>query len=83
MEKKTAHLLLETLINYFEAGNMESDTAAKKIMNYDFDHQDVWHTAIKKLQESGQWTGLRAPEADILLEALQLIQEETTRKNKA
>ena len=75
MDNTNAHCLLETLINYFEAGNKESDKAAKAIIEYDFDNLDKWRKEIKRLRESGEWTGLRSPEADIIAGALRYIQE--------
>jgi len=75
MDNATAQCLLQTMIDYFETGSKESDRMAKTIIEWDSDSLADWQMEIKRLQESGQWTGIRAPEADIIAEALRHIQQ--------
>jgi len=57
---------LNTLVEYFEAGNSESDASAKAILLADSRYDEYWHSEIDKLQKSYDWTGLRGPEAELL-----------------
>jgi hypothetical protein len=76
MDKIAAHNLLQALIDYFETGNQETDPAAKAIIESDFENLADWRKEIKRLQISGEWSGLRAPEAEILASALRFIQQQ-------
>lgn len=76
MDKPAARRLLQTLIDYFEAGNKESDQMAKTIIEWDSEYLSEWREEIKRLRETGDWTGLRAPEADIIAAALRVIQQQ-------
>lgn len=80
MDRTKAFQLLQIMIDFFEAGNKQADAMAKEIIESDFDSLDQWRAAIKRLKDDGEWTGLRAPEADIVVEALRLIQEQTDEK---
>jgi len=64
------------MIDYFEAGNQETDRAAKAIIEWDFEYPADWQAEIKRLRERGEWTGLRAPEAEIIAAALRSIQQQ-------
>jgi len=70
---------LITLIDYFEAGNSESDQVAKAILVADSTYDKYWHPEIKRFQKSCDWTGLRSPEAELLAgllrQATELIAE--------
>jgi hypothetical protein len=76
MEKTAAHRLLRTMIDYFEAGNPEADRAAKNIIEWDSENLDIWQAEIRRLREEGEWTGIRAPEAEILTAALRSIRQQ-------
>jgi len=75
MEKSEALHLLQSMIDYFEAGNQETDEAAKAILESDFEYRAHWRTAIDELQSGTEWTGLRAPEAEIVARGLRRIRE--------
>ncbi len=74
MDKNTALHLLITLIDYFEAGNHETDSAAQAIIASDVNFKEKWEAEIKRLVAGNEWTGLRAPEADIIASALHRLQ---------
>jgi hypothetical protein len=74
MDKDFALRLVQTLIDYFESGTKETDRAAKNIIEWDVENRADWQAKIQRLRETGDWTGLRAPEADIIAAALRLIQ---------
>jgi hypothetical protein len=74
MDDSAALRLLQAMIDYFEAGNQESDSAAKAIIESDFENGEKWRAAIKELLTGEDWTGLRAPEADIVAAALRSVQ---------
>jgi len=76
MDKTAALRILQTLIEYFETGNNETDRAAKNIIEWDFEYLADWQVEIKRLNEAGEWAGLRAPEADIIVSALRTVQRE-------
>ena len=76
MDTINTYRLLETMIHYFESGFKESDTSAKAIIEWDFDHLEDWQKEIKRLQNEGNWTGLRAPEAEMIAGILRNIQRE-------
>jgi len=78
MDNIIALRLLQAMIDYFEAGNKESDNMAKTIIEWDFENEAAWQDKIKHLRESGEWTGLRAPEAEIISEALRYIHQQIT-----
>ncbi len=65
-ETKKIQRVLNTLIDYFEAGNPESDAAAKAILVADSEYEDYWRPEIEKFQCGVEWTGLRGPEAELL-----------------
>jgi len=75
MDRDTALHLLQTLIDYFEAGNKETDHVAKDILAYDFEFQEKWSEEIKRLLSGGDWSGLRAPESEIIAIALHHLQQ--------
>jgi hypothetical protein len=75
MEKTEALHLLQTMIDYFEAGNQETDAAAKAILESDFDRRDHWREEIDRLHHGMEWTGLRAPEAEIVGRVLRYLQQ--------
>lgn len=79
MDERTALHLLQAMIDYFEAGNQESDGAAKAILESDFEYREKWREEIKELLAGAEWTGLRAPEADIVTAALRGLQRLATR----
>jgi len=62
------------MIDYFEAGNRETDRAAKDILESDFEFKTFWEEEIERLQQGEEWTGLRAPEAELVVEALRRLQ---------
>jgi len=68
------------MIDYFESGNKETDRAAKAILEWDDEHLKDWQAEIKRLRDEGEWTGIRAPEADIVAGALRSIQQQLVRK---
>lgn len=75
MEKTEALHLLQSMIDYFEAGNQETDAAAKDILDSDIDYRDQWRQAGEELRQGTEWTGLRAPEAELVARGLRRIQE--------
>ncbi len=70
MDAREIHQALTTLIDYFEAGNSESDTAAKAVLIADSSYDDYWQPEIEKFRKSADWTGLRGPEAELLASRL-------------
>lgn len=76
MDTRTALRLLQTMIDYFETGNQESDGAAKAIIESDFQSVQDWRAEIDRRREQGEWTGLRAPEAEMIAAALRLIRRQ-------
>jgi hypothetical protein len=75
MEQKAHRHLLQTMIDYFATGTKESDKAAKAIIDWDFEYLPYWQEEIKRRRDAGEWTGVRAPEADIVVSALQALQQ--------
>jgi hypothetical protein len=75
MEQKDAVHFLQAMTDYFEAGNQQTDAVAKDIIESDFEYLERWQAEIKRLKAAGQWTGLRAPEAEVIVEALRILQE--------
>lgn len=69
MEIKEIQRVLTTLIEYFEAGNTESDAAAKAVLSADGD-DGYWRAEVERFQKSDLWTGLRGPEAELLADRL-------------
>lgn len=68
MEKKTnIRQALQTLVSYFETGTRESDAVAKAILATD---SEYWQLETDQFQKSTEWTGIRAPEAELLALAL-------------
>lgn len=75
MDRVASLHLLQTMIDYFEAGNRETDAAAKAIIESDFEYRENWEKEIASLQKGQEWTGLRAPEAEVVAAALHAIQQ--------
>lgn len=73
MESREIQRVLATLIDYFEAGNPESDAAAKAILAADGEYDEYWRAEIERFRQSVAWTGLRGPEAELLADRLRLI----------
>ncbi|MDW7774062.1 MAG: hypothetical protein SCH71_14340 [Desulfobulbaceae bacterium] len=76
MDKTSVLQLLQTMIDYFEAGSREADRAAKNILQWDSENLPAWNAEIRYLMEEGEWTGLRAPEAEIIAAALRSLQQQ-------
>lgn len=64
------------MIDYFEAGNQETDNAAKAIIASDIGFRAKWEAEIQRLLAGVEWTGLRAPEAEIIAAALHRLQRQ-------
>jgi len=75
MDRTTAIHLLQVMIDYFEAGNQHTDTVAKSIIESDFEYLENWQAEIRRCKAEAEWTGLRAPEAEILASALSTVQK--------
>jgi hypothetical protein len=75
MERKVTLHLLQAMIDFFEAGNRQSDGTAKAIIESDTEYLDYWLEEIKRFKAEGEWTGLRAPEAEIIAGLLGAIQQ--------
>lgn len=73
MDQTYSLRLLQTLIDYFEAGNQQTDAVAKAILENDFEYKTKWEDEIKRFRNSTDWTGLRSPEAEILAAALRFL----------
>ena len=67
METREIQRTLTTLIDFFETGNNESDASAKAVLTSDSNYDEYWRPEIEKFQKSIDWTGLRGPEAEILV----------------
>lgn len=74
MDISEIHRVLTTLIEYFEAGNRESDAAAKAFFAADGD-EAYWMAELDRFKRSGEWTGLRGPEAELLAVCLRRAAE--------
>lgn len=72
--------VLDILIDFFEAGNSLTDSAAKLILKEDGEYEDYWSRVIKQFGSSVDWTGIRAPEAEFLSLQLRLIKEQLESK---
>jgi hypothetical protein len=71
MEKNgNARQALQTLINYFETGTRESDAVAKAVLATE---SEYWQQETEHFQKSTEWTGIRAPEAELLAVALREV----------
>jgi hypothetical protein len=70
VEAREIQRALTTLIDFFETGNNESDAAAKAVLASDSNYEEYWSPEIEKFQKSIEWTGLRGPEAEILVSRL-------------
>lgn len=81
MDTRASKRLVQAMIDYFEAGNKETDRAAKNIIEWDAENLAEWRAEMKHLQEAGEWTGLRAPEADIIAAALRLLHDSPSPRN--
>ena len=66
---------LTTLSDYFAAGNDESDAAAKAVLVADSAYDDYWRPEVEQFQRSAEWTGVRAPEAELLVHFLRQASE--------
>jgi hypothetical protein len=66
MDNMEIQRVLATLIDYFEAGNRESDAAAKAVLAADSEYDQYWRMEIERFKRSVEWSGLRGPEAEIL-----------------
>ena len=75
MDTTTSLHLLQTMIDFFESGNQETDAAAKSIIESDFEYSANWEAELQRLRQGPDWTGLRSPEAEIVGAALRHIQE--------
>ena len=75
MDTREIERVLNTMIDYFEAGNPESDAAAKAILAADGEYEEYWQAEIEKFRRSVEWTGLRGPEAEILAGRLRQVAE--------
>ena len=73
MNNDTSLHLLQAMIDYFEAGNKESDGAAKNIIESDADGLGYWQEHMENFRQTGQWTGLRAPEAEVIAAVLRQV----------
>ncbi len=67
--------VMDAIIEFFESSNKESDQTAKSIIESDFENKEMYAHAVSELLKGADWTGLRTPEADILLAALTFAQE--------
>lgn len=67
VKKANTRQALQTLISYFESGTRESDAVAKAILASD---SEYWQVETEHFQKSTEWTGIRAPEAELLALAL-------------
>jgi len=75
VEAREIQRTLTTLIDFFETGNNESDAAAKAVLTSDNNYDEYWRPEIEKFQKSIDWTGLRGPEAEILVSRLRQAAE--------
>lgn len=75
MDRAAAIHLLQVMIEYFEAGNQHTDAVAKSIIESDFEYLENWQAEITRCKAEGGWTGLRAPEAEVLASALGTVQK--------
>lgn len=82
MDRTASLYLLQAMIDYFEAGNKETDAAAKAIIESDFERKALWQEEIGRLREGEEWTGLRAPEAEIVAAALRQMQRMLAERNR-
>ncbi len=76
MDKTVALHLLQAMIDYFEAGNQQTDGVAKAIIESDFEYLDHWQAEIGRRKAEGEWTGIQAPEAEIVVGALRAIHKQ-------
>ena len=77
MDQINSEELIELLIEYFETGNRETDTVAKMILQSSSEYTTYWQREISRIQTGIEWTGIRAVEADILINALRELIERT------
>ncbi|RJX33628.1 MAG: hypothetical protein C4531_05260 [Desulfurivibrio sp.] len=74
MEKISAEHVLELLIEYFEAGNKQTDAVAKDIIETDFEYNEIWQEELRRFMKGGGgWSRIRAPQAELLAGALQIV----------
>lgn len=73
MEKVDSLHLLQTMIDYFETGNQQTDAVAKAILESDIAYNEKWEAEIRRFRNSTAWTGIRSPEAEILTAALRFL----------
>ena len=75
MDAREIQRALATLIDFFETGNNESDAAAKAVLVSDSNYDEYWCHEVEKFRKSVDWTGLRGPEAEILVSRLRQAAE--------
>ena len=75
MNKLESIQLLQTMIDFFETGNQQTDAVAKTILESDVEYKTKWEAKIKGFRNGTEWTGLRSPEAEYLAAALHSIQQ--------
>ncbi|MEW6426454.1 MAG: hypothetical protein AB1568_00320 [Thermodesulfobacteriota bacterium] len=73
MDAPTARQLLQIMLVYFETGNQETDGAAKNIFETAVDYRGRWQEEVARFRQSSDWSGLRAPEAELLAAALRHV----------
>lgn len=73
MERNDSLRVLETLIDFFEAGNKQTDAVAKEILESDIEYKTKWAAEIERFKNSSGWTGLRSPEAELVAMALRSL----------
>lgn len=70
MNSRDVQHALQTLITFFETGTKEADAVAKAILASEAEY---WQEVIERFQNSTEWTGIRAPEAEMLALALREV----------
>jgi IMP cyclohydrolase len=70
MDTREIQRALTTLIDFFDTGNNESDAAAKAVLVADSEYDEYWRPEIERFRKSVEWTGLRGPEAEMLVSRL-------------
>ncbi len=75
MNNEATNRAVQALIDFFEAGNNESDIAAKNVLDADFANKEYWREELLHLRMGTLWSGLRAPEAELLVLALHEVKK--------
>ncbi len=65
-ESDTLRRLLDTLATYLETGNAETDNVAKMVLAADVEYNEYWRPEVERFRRNGDWTGIRAPEAEMM-----------------